>query len=492
MTGSVIAGVAPLAASGSAIDVQWWGIIPFVLMLLSIAIFPLIPKTAHLWEHPRNQVVLALVLGVPVALWFVLGGDTTRIIHALVEYVQFIALLLSLFVVAGGIFLRGDLAAHPRTNTIFLGIGAVVASFIGTTGAAMLLIRPILKTNAQRRHKAHTVIFTILIVANCGGLLTPLGDPPLFLGFLRGVPFLWTMNLLPEWFFVNACLLIMYFLLDRKAYARERPEDIRRDETEVEKLGIDGKLNFLWFGCVILGVALVPSLDLHAIETGQAGFADYVPWREIVMIGAAAASYVTTSKEVRFGRNEFNWAPIQEVAALFIGIFLTMVPALVYLEKVAPSLPLNKVSFFVFSGSLSAVLDNAPTYVTFFEMARASAAGNPDYADATLVAGVPEIYLVSISLGAVFCGAVTYIGNGPNFMVKAVAEKSGLAMPSFGGYLVWTFRYLVPVLVGMVMIFIVREPLWIGLGLAVTVATNVKWGVGGGGRTVKKPAAVDA
>lgn len=427
--------------------VSWWSIIPFVIMLCSIAICPLVPALAHHWERPRNQLVVALVLGLPVALWFILGGDSAAVVHALIEYGQFIMLLLALFVVSGGIFLAGDLAARPRTNTAFLAVGGVLASFIGTTGAAMLLIRPILNTNAERKRKAHTVVFTILIVANCGGLLTPLGDPPLFLGFLRGVPFEWTLHLLPEWLFVNALLLITYYALDRREYAREAPEDLRSDTGTQTKLGIHGKLNFVFLAAVVLAVAFVPSVDVHAIEEGHASLMSWIPLRELVMGAAAVGSLLIGDRQTRYVDNEFTWAPIQEVAALFIGIFLTMIPALKYLAQVAPSLPLNNVTFFIFSGGLSALLDNAPTYLTFFEMA-AQLPGDPR------VANVPESYLVAISLGAVFCGAVTYIGNGPNFMVKAVAEKAGVAMPSFGGYIVWTFRYLVPVLVAMVLIFI--------------------------------------
>ena len=427
--------------------VSWWSIIPFVIMLCSIAICPLVPALAHHWERPRNQLVVALVLGLPVALWFILGGDSAAVVHALIEYGQFIMLLLALFVVSGGIFLAGDLAARPRTNTAFLAVGGVLASFIGTTGAAMLLIRPILNTNAERKRKAHTVVFTILIVANCGGLLTPLGDPPLFLGFLRGVPFEWTLHLLPEWLFVNALLLITYYALDRREYAREAPEDLRSDTGTQTKLGIHGKLNFVFLAAVVLAVAFVPSVDVHAIEEGHASLMSWIPLRELVMGAAAVGSLLIGDRQTRYVDNEFTWAPIQEVAALFIGIFLTMIPALKYLAQVAPSLPLNNVTFFIFSGGLSAVLDNAPTYLTFFEMA-AQLPGDPR------VANVPESYLVAISLGAVFCGAVTYIGTGPNFMVKAVAEKAGVAMPSFGGYIVWTFRYLVPVLVAMVLIFI--------------------------------------
>lgn len=429
--------------------VEWWSIIPFVLMLLSIAILPLIPATAHLWEKLSFQLGLALVLGVPVALWFWIGGEHATVMHSVWEYLQFITLLGALFVISGGIFIKGDLRATPKVNTGFLALGGILASFIGTTGAAMLLIRPILNTNKQRKHRAHTVIFTILIVANCGGLLTPLGDPPLFLGMLRGVPFEWTFNLLPEWFFVNSILLATYYALDRRMYAKEDAAAISFDDRNIEKVGVRGAINFALLAVIVLSVAFAPSIDLHMIEEGHATIIQMVPWRELLMLSAAYLSYFHTSREVRFGDNMFVWAPIMEVAALFIGIFLTMMPALKYLAQIAPKLPLNEVTLFVFTGGLSAVLDNAPTYVTFFEMAR-TLPGEPRIAD------VPELYLISISLGAVFCGAITYIGNGPNFMVKAVAESRGVEMPSFGGYIVWTFRYLVPTLIAMVLIFIVQ------------------------------------
>lgn len=447
--------------------VQWWSIIPFVAMLLSIAILPLVPATAHHWAHPRTQLAVALGLGLPVAAWFVVGGDGASVVHALVEYAQFITLLLALFVVSGGIFLAGDLRATPRTNTAFLAAGAVIASFIGTTGAAMLLIRPILNTNSERKRKAHTVIFTILIVANCGGVLTPLGDPPLFLGFLRGVPFEWTLRLLPEWLFVNALLLLTYHALDWREHNREQPTDLRADEARVTRLGVRGKRHFVFLAAVVGAVAFLPSIDLHAIEEGHAGLSAWVPLREIVMLAAAGASLATGDRRTRYVDNEFTYEPILEVAALFVGIFLTMIPALKYLAQVAPGLPLSDVTFFVFTGGLSAVLDNAPTYLTFFEMA-AQLPGDPR------VAGVPESYLVAISLGAVFCGAITYIGNGPNFMVKSVAEKSGVAMPSFGGYVVWTVRYLVPVLAAMVLIFIASGLLTTALGVVLAVALVVR------------------
>lgn len=433
-----------------------WGLIPFVLMLLSIAIFPLVPAAAHFWERPRNQLIVALLLGVPVAVWMTVGGDFASVYHALFEYFQFISLLLALFVVSGAIHLRGDIEATPRNNAVFLAIGGVIASFIGTTGAAMLLIRPILKTNRQRKYRAHTVVFTIFIVANCGGLLTPLGDPPLFLGLLRGVPFTWTFNLFPAWLLVNVLLLLTYIALDRKLHALEDPAAIAMDKTEREPLRVEGAAHFVAFAIIITAVAVAPSMDLHAIESGAATFMDWVPLREVLMLGAAAGSLLLGSKKVRYELNEFTWAPILEVAAIFIGIFLTMIPALKYLAQIAPKLPLNEVTFYWITGSLSSVLDNAPTYATFYEIA-SQLPGEPRIGFAP---GVPEIHLVAISLGAVLFGAVTYIGNGPNFMVKSVAESSGVPMPSFGGYIKWSFLYLVPILFAVSGIFIASGPAW--------------------------------
>ena len=440
-----------------------WSLIPFVIMLGAIAVFPLMPSMAHRWENRAFQLAFALILGIPVAIWLWMGGEHTFVIHKMWEYVQFILLLFALFVVSGGIFLSGDIRATPRNNTLFLAAGAGLASFIGTTGAAMLFIRPVLNTNKERTHRAHTVIFLIFTVANCGGLLTPLGDPPLFLGFLAGVPFTWTFGLWQEWLFVNALVLLTYFALDSKLYASEPRTAIKRDDTEQVPLGIRGGLNFLWLVTIVLAVALVPSIDLHAIEAGTATFVQLVPWRELVMLAAAGASFFLTPRAVRYGDNEFSWGPIQEVAVLFIGIFLTMMPALRYLAQIAPKLPLNDVTFFAFSGGLSSVLDNAPTYLTFFEMAR-ELPGDPR------VAGLPESYLVAISLGSVFCGALTYIGNGPNFMVKSVADSRGVTMPSFGGYIRWSMTYLAPTLVAMAMIFI-ADAAWARItGIVIAVA----------------------
>ena len=443
---------------------EWWSVLPFAGMLACIAVLPLIPATAHWWEKHSSQLIVAVGLGVPVAAWMWLALGWTSVFAAVVEYVQFICLLLALFVVSGGIFLKGDIRATPRNNTIFLAIGGVLASFVGTTGAAMLLIRPLLATNKERHYRVHTVLYTIFIVANCGGLLTPLGDPPLFLGFLRGVPFTWTFNLLREYLFVNVMLLVSYYALDSYYYSQEPAKAVHDDDTEIEPLGLKGSLNFVFFAVIIAAVAFAPSVDAEAIEAGRATAMDWVPLREIIMLGAALCSYRFGDRRARFEDNQFEWGPIAEVATLFIGIFLTMIPALHYLDEVAASLPLNEITFFVFTGGLSSVLDNAPTYVTFFEMA--GRVPHPGGAD---VAGVPEIYLVSISLGAVLCGAVTYIGNGPNFMVKSVAEARGVDMPSFGGYVAKTLIYLVPVLTVMVCLFI-ADPVWAKAAGAVLAA----------------------
>ncbi|WP_103062845.1 sodium:proton antiporter [Actinomyces qiguomingii] len=453
-------------------ELQWWSVLPFVVMLASIAVFPLVPATSHWWEKNSSQLTVALVLGIPVAAWMWIALGWEPVFAAVVEYVQFISLLLALFVVSGGIFLKGDIQATPRNNTIFLAVGGLLASFVGTTGAAMLLIRPLLNTNREREYRVHTVLFTIFIVANCGGLLTPLGDPPLFLGFLRGVPFTWTFGLVVEWLFVNSLLLASYFALDTWYYSQEPAADILADKTEIEPLGLRGANNLVWFVVIIAAVAFAPSIDAHAIEEGHAALKDWIPLREIIMLAAAVASYKLGDKRARFEDNQFEWGPIAEVAALFIGIFLTMIPALRYLDEVAGSLPLNEITFFVFTGGLSSLLDNAPTYATFFEMA-----GQVAHPGGATVAGVPELYLRSISLGAVLCGALTYIGNGPNFMVKSVAEARDVEMPSFGGYIVRAYMYLGPILVAMVLLFM-SSSLWARLAGLVLVllllANNVR------------------
>lgn len=448
------------------VELGWYTVLPFVALLLCIAILPLIPATEHWWDQNRNKLLVALGLGVPVAILMAATEGFSSVSHALVEYAQFIILLLALFIISGGIHLGGDIAARPLTNAKFIGFGALIASFIGTTGAAMLLIRPLLRTNQQRQFRAHTVIFFIFSVANSGGLLTPLGDPPLFLGLLRGVPFTWTFSLFPQWLFVNVLLVFSYYALDKLLYGREQPESILWDLEEVKKLFILGRRHFIFLAMVITAVAVIPSLDLHAIESGTAMWFHWVPWREVVMLSAAGLSLGLGDNQTRYEANQFTWAPILEVAALFIGIFLTMVPALRVLGQLAPKLPLNEVTFYLFTGGLSAVLDNAPTYATFFEMA-STLGQSGAYPD--LVAGVPVGYLTAISLGSVFFGAMTYIGNGPNFMVKAVAEGAGVQMPSFGGYIVWAARYLLPLLIAVLCLFIAGQWWAKALGVVLTL-----------------------
>lgn len=459
---------------------QWWSLLPFAAMLACIAVLPVISRTAHWWESWRHQMLVSLLLGVPVTVWLLIRVGVEPLTGTVIEYVQFIALLLALFVISGGIHLEGDIEATPRVNTTFLAVGGLLASVIGTTGAAMLIIRPLLATNRERTHRVHTVLFTIFVVANCGGMLTPLGDPPLFLGFLQGVPFTWTLGLWKEWAFVLVLLLLMYYSLDTVYHAQEGPTALRRDRTEVTPLRIRGGWNLLLLAVVVLAVALVPSWDEETLLSGHAGVLDWVPWREVVMLGAAALSLWGTDREVRWRRNAFSFAPIVEVATLFVGIFATMAPALRYLEQIAPRLPLTRTTFFLFTGGLSSVLDNAPTYLTFFEMAKSLGAEGVPPEHATLVAGVPEYYLVSISLGAVLCGALTYIGNGPNFMVKSVAEGEGVPMPSFGRYVVDAGILLLPVLAAMALVFVVpglwaRVAGWVIAAVLVGISVGRVW-----------------
>ncbi|MHC4413842.1 MAG: sodium:proton antiporter [Planctomycetota bacterium] len=421
------------------------GILPFVGVLGCIAILPLLPRTKHWWESNRNRLVISLAFGSLTILYYVLarGVDAVPLVleHAVVkEYIPFITLLFCLYVISGGISLRGDLPAHPTTNTAFLAVGAAIASFVGTTGASMLLIRPLLQTNAQRKHVVHTVVFFIFLVSNIGGCLLPIGDPPLFLGYLFGVPFFWTLGLWPPWLICCGILLVVYFVWDTIAYRKEDILSLRLDELQRQPLKLQGWSNFL----LLLGiVACVAYVDPHRSIPGT----DITPWpftRELIMLLLVAVSLGITPKGVR-AYNQFNYSAILEVAALFIGIFITMQVPIEYLNARGAELGVdNPWEFFWATGSLSSFLDNAPTYVVFFETARvlpiAAGAGAIEILGGTIA----EPLLVGVSLGAVFMGAMTYIGNGPNFMVKSIAEQTGLAMPSFFGYM---FKYSIPILI---------------------------------------------
>jgi len=430
-----------------------WSILPFAGLLLSIALMPMF--LAHFWHNNRNQLLVALAWSAPIFLYlaYLIATDAHhlaldaehRLVHAMEEYVSFIALLGSLYVIPGGIFLRGDLRAKPSVNTAFLAVGALLANVIGTTGASMLLIRPMLRTNAERKRTWHIPLFFIFLVSNVGGALTPIGDPPLFLGYLRGVPFFWTLtHLWPVWVPVVLALLLMFYVLDTTQYRKETANDIHFDITAVEPLGFEGSWNFLLLAGVVGAVLLLspPSADA---ATGAFDPRNYY-LREIAMAGLTAVSMFITHRSVR-ERNNFEWGPILEVAALFIGIFVAMIPATVLLQTHGAAFGLTQPwQYFWSTGTLSAFLDNAPTYVTF----AALACGN-DVACvsaeqlAPLTTGPSMPILVAISLGAVFMGAGSYIGNGPNFMVRAIAEGSGFKMPSFFGYCGYALVFLGPV-----------------------------------------------
>lgn len=408
-------------------SIPLWALIPFVIMLAMIAVGPLMFH--HWWENNRNKLIVSIALGIPVAIYLIINGMTDNLMHQILfDYVPFIILLGALFTITGGIHLRGDIQAVPTVNTLFLAIGAVLASIMGTTGAAMLLIRPVIKTNSQRKYKMHTILFFIAIVANCGGLLTPLGDPPLFLLYLRGAPFDWFFHLLPEWAFVNAVLLIIYMAVDTYYYKKEPIEAIIQDKIERKPIRMDGTFNFIFLAGVVASVAFLNEHYIHAIhENHYFGFI-----REFAILSFAALSIIFTKKEIRLA-NKFSWGPILEVAYLFIGIFVTMVPALIYLAQNASSFGIHtSTQFYYATGTLSAFLDNAPTAVSFYNLALGLHDFHPGE---IIVAGIPEILLTAISMGAVFFGSMTYIGNGPNFMVKAIAEENNINMPSFFGYM---------------------------------------------------------
>ncbi|HAY71961.1 MAG TPA: sodium:proton antiporter [Saprospirales bacterium] len=424
-----------------------WASIPFVIMLAMIAVGPL--TFHHWWENNRNKLIVSLVLGIPTAVYLIVQGLTEALLHQVFyDYIPFIILLGALFTITGGIHLKGDIQAKPSTNLIFLAIGAVLASIMGTTGAAMLLIRPVIRTNSERKYKVHTILFFIAIVANCGGLLTPLGDPPLFLLYLRGASFDWFLHMWPEWLFVNGVLLLIYLAVDTYFHKKEPASNIVADKTQIEPIRITGNINFLFLLGVVLSVAFLNQQYIHAIHDNHAfGFI-----REIAILAMAVLSLIFTKKSLRV-ENKFTWEPIKEVAFLFLGIFVTMVPALKYLAENAASFGIETpVQFYYATGALSSFLDNAPTAVSFHNLAL----GLGDlHIGGKIVAGIPEILLTAISVGAVFFGAMTYIGNGPNFMVKAIAEENKIDMPSFFGYMIkFTLIILLPVYIITQLLFI--------------------------------------
>ncbi len=428
------------------------GILPFVAILASIAFLPLISKTQHWWESNEHRFLVAMLCAGATLLYAVLANGLKSapalLDHAvLTEYIPFIMLLFSLYVISGGINLTGDLPATPLTNATFLAVGVAIASFIGTTGASMLLIRPLLQTNSERKYVVHTVVFFIFLVSNIGGCLLPIGDPPLFLGFLYGVPFAWTLGLWPQWLACCAVLLVVYFVVDSLAYRKEARKDILRDETERRPLRFRGLINIVWLAGVVFAVAFVQT-DKPFLRTS---FEPFPFMRELLMLGFVGLSLLTTPRGARKANN-FNYAAILEVAALFIGIFIAMQIPIQVLTAYGPTLTDPETGlitqawqYFWVTGGLSSFLDNAPTYAVFFRLGETMPlAEGTSAVDLDGGGSISAVLLVAISLGAVFMGAMTYIGNGPNFMVKAIAEQSGITMPSFFGYM---FKYSIPILV---------------------------------------------
>ncbi len=401
-------------------------VVPFVVILLGIAVLPL--AAPRWWESNRNKLLVSIVLGLPVLVLY-LVREPSALVRMAEEYVSFIVLLAALYVISGGILMRGDLLATPRVNSTFLAIGSVLASFIGTTGASMLLVRALLQTNRERTRVRHTVIFFIFLVSNIGGMLTPLGDPPLFLGYLQGVPFGWTFRLWPHWLLMVGVLLVTYFVWDTLLYTREPLAALRRDRARVEPLRVRGALNGLGLAGVVLAVAFLGA-----------------PAREAVLVALAAASLWRTPREIRRA-NGFTASPIVEVAVVFFGIFLTMIPALELLRLRGGELGVRAPwQFFWATGALSSFLDNAPTYLTFLALGQGLGLARE-------VVDVPHTILAAISVGAVAMGANSYIGNAPNFMVKSIAEEQGVRMPSFFGYMLYSGVVLLPLFAVVTLIF---------------------------------------
>ncbi|PUE62693.1 sodium:proton antiporter [Limnohabitans sp. 2KL-17] len=431
-----------------------WGI-PFAGILLSIALLPLL--LPHFWHHHYGKVAAAWSLAflLPFAAVFGVSIAGVNLVHALLaEYIPFIILLTALYTVSGGIYIRGNLHGSPGLNTAILAIGAVLASFMGTTGASMLLIRPLIRANDNRKHVAHVVVFFIFIVSNAGGSLTPLGDPPLFLGFLKGVDFFWTVkNIFPESLFLIGSLLAIFFALDSWFYHR-RENLIPVDPTpDSRQIGFDGRVNFaLLAGVVVLvlmsGIWKSPvSFNIYGTEVGLPGVL-----RDLGLVALTFLSLKITPAQVHQD-NQFGWAPMAEVAKLFAGIFLTIIPVIAMLKAgvngpfgavvsavTQPDGSPDVMMYFWITGLLSSFLDNAPTYLVFFN----TAGGDPQVLMTTLA---PT--LAAISAGAVFMGANTYIGNAPNLMVKAIAEDRGVKMPTFFGYMLWSGCILLPLFVVM-------------------------------------------
>lgn len=453
------------ATGGLGENLPLYSILPFLGILLSIAIIPLLAPI--FWHHNFGKISAFWALSLVIPSLFLLGLHETfhQLIHVLLlEYLPFIILLLSLFTISGGIRLKGTLVGTPLINTLLIFIGTALASWMGTTGAAMVLIRPILRANKYRHYNVHTVIFFIILVANIGGSLTPLGDPPLFLGFLNGIDFFWITKIM---FLPMICasfmLLIAYFIVDSYFYKKEK--HIVTELACKEKIAVDGKINIIFILGVIISVLLSglwkPDFSIPEIFGIQLEFQNIT--RDILLLILAILSWVYTSDRIR-DENGYTWFPILEVAKLFAGIFITIIPAIMILKagtkgklnfliemlNTSDGQPINTMYFWL-TGLLSSILDNAPTYLVFFNIAGINDSNIPisDY----LMHVIPDT-LFAISMGAVFMGALTYIGNAPNFMVKSIAEENNISMPSFFGYILWSLIILIPVFIIINIIFL--------------------------------------
>lgn len=460
---SPLTALAASATESATETIPAWLCIPFAGLLLCIAVLPLIK--GEWWEahQPHAVIFWSLLFVIPFTIKYGVGMATETVLECILnDYLTFIVLLFGLFCVSGNITLEGNIAGSPRTNVVLFAIGTLLSSCIGTTGASMLLVRPMIKMNSWRKRKAHIMIFFIFMISNMGGCLTPIGDPPLLMGFMRGVPFFWSMHLFPILLFNMVILLTIYYFLDRYNYRKDISEGMKPD---ISVPGTDIKLggahNILFIVMIVVAVILSGTLPNLPMFQDAAGNVRGIHFGEVVLgfpsiievaiiLLAAFLSFKTTKAEIRT-KNHFTWGAIKEVAVLFIGIFITMQPALMLLKSMGPELGLSKpVEMFWATGVLSSFLDNTPTYLVFL-----TTAGSLGFAEglATTLGTVPMKMLIAISCGAVFMGANTYIGNAPNFMVKSISDENGIRMPSFFGYMLWSICFLIPVFILDTLVF---------------------------------------
>lgn len=451
------------AGSESTASVPLWLCIPFAGLLLCIAVLPLVK--AEWWEKNQPIAVAAwsLLFIIPFAVKYGAGMATETVLECILnDYLTFIVLLFGLFCVAGNITLEGDLAGSPRVNVIFLAIGTLLSSCIGTTGASMLMVRPMIKMNSWRRRKSHIMIFFIFLISNIGGCLTPIGDPPLLMGFMRGVPFFWSLHLFPMLIFNMVVLLTVFYFLDKRNYRKDIAAGMRPDISKPgTTIHLEGAHNIIFLVMIVVAVILSGSLPSLPAFQDAAGNVAGIPFGEVVLgfpsiieiaiiLLAAFLSFRTSNPEIRT-KNHFTWGAIKEVAVLFIGIFITMQPALMILKAKGGELGITEpFQMFWATGLLSSFLDNTPTYLVFL-----TTAGSLGFTEGliTTVGTIPVRMLIAISCGAVFMGANTYIGNAPNFMVKSISDENGIRMPSFFGYLLWSLSFLIPVFLLDMLIF---------------------------------------